>query len=227
MGVTNIPANVNRNRLLWPLSKSSAISPLLRKQQTSIKSARGLTSFHWDRASWADNTSLAFVLSSVIPRCMQQLFLCLLWNRAFFIKGEKRLWKIAGIFISFRFAKKKRLWNIPVPFVSDIPKKKMKERLVSQLYGAYCLWFYFVLFGVKATSFPGSELDFQTRLDRSRSIQSIRDSILRRLGRPLETMRNTSPKTPNVTLPATETETNTGFVSEIEEIISFSEPVGE
>lgn len=124
MGVTNIPANVNRNRLLWPLSKSSAISPLLRKQQTSIKSARGLTSFHWDRASWADNTSLAFVLSSVIPRCMQQLFLCLLWNRAFFIKGEKRLWKIAGIFISFRFAKKKRLWNIPVPLVSDIPKKK-------------------------------------------------------------------------------------------------------
>lgn len=101
----------------------------------------------------------------------------------------------------------------------------MKERPVSQLYGAYCLWFYFVLFGVKATSFPGSELDFQTRLDRSRSIQSIRDSILRRLGRPLETMRNTSPKTPNVTLPATETETNTGFVSEIEEIISFSEPV--
>lgn len=124
MGVTNIPANVNRNRLLWPLSKSSAISPLLRKQQTSIKSARGLTSFHWDRASWADNTSLAFVLSSVIPRCMQQLFFCLLWNRAYFIKGEKRLWKIAGIFISFRFAKKKRLWNIPVPFVSDIPKKK-------------------------------------------------------------------------------------------------------
>lgn len=108
MGVTNIPANVNRNRLLWPLSKSSAISPLLRKQQTSIKSARGLTSFHWDRAGWADNTSLAFVLSSVIPRCMQQLFLCLLWNRAFFIKGEKRLWKIAGIFISFRFAKKKK-----------------------------------------------------------------------------------------------------------------------
>lgn len=122
--VTNIPANVNRNRLLWPLSKSSAISPLLRKQQTSIKSARGLTSFHWDRASWADNTSLAFVLSSVIPRCMQQLFLCLLWNRAYFIKGKKRLWKIAGIFISFRFAKKKRLWNIPVPLVSDIPKKK-------------------------------------------------------------------------------------------------------
>lgn len=108
MGVTNIPANVNRNRLLWPLSKSSAISPLLRKQQTSIKSARGLTSFHWDRASWADNTSLAFVLSSVIPRCMQQLFFCLLWNRAYFIKGEKRLWKIAGIFISFRFAKKKK-----------------------------------------------------------------------------------------------------------------------
>lgn len=103
----------------------------------------------------------------------------------------------------------------------------MKERPVSQLYGAYCLWFYFFLFGVKATSFPGSELDFQTRLDRSRSIQSIRDSILRRLGRPLETMRNTSPKTPNVTLPATETETDTGFVSEIEEIISFSEPVGE
>lgn len=99
----------------------------------------------------------------------------------------------------------------------------MKERSVSQ----FGLWFYFVLFGVKATSFPGSELDFQTRLDRSRSIQSIRDSILRRLGRPLETMRNTSPKTPNVTLPATETETDTGFVSEIEEIISFSEPVGE
>lgn len=128
--VTNIPANVNRNRLLWPLSKSSAISPLLRKQQTSIKSARGLTSFHWDRASWADNTSLAFVLSSVIPRCMQQLFLCLLWNRAFYIKGEKRLWKIAGIFISFRFAKKKRLWNIPVPLVSDIPKKNERETRV-------------------------------------------------------------------------------------------------
>lgn len=227
MGVTNIPANVNRNRLLWPLSKSSAISPLLRKQQTSIKSARGLTSFHWDRASWAYNTSLAFVLSSVIPRCMQQLFFCLLWNRAYFIKGEKRLWKIAGIFISFRFAKKKDSEIFQYLLLATFLKKKMKERLVSQLYGAYCLWFYFVLFGVKATSFPGSELDFQTRLDRSRSIQSIRDSILRRLGRPLETMRNTSPKTPNVTLPATETETNTGFVSEIEEIISFSEPVGE
>lgn len=125
--VTNIPANVNRNRLLWPLSKSSAISPLLRKQQTSIKSARGLTSFHWDRASWADNTSLAFVLSSVIPRCMQQLFLCLLWNRAYFIKGEKRLWKIAGIFISFRFAKKKDSEIFQYPLLATFLKKKWKR----------------------------------------------------------------------------------------------------
>lgn len=103
----------------------------------------------------------------------------------------------------------------------------MKERSMSQLYGAYCLWFYFFLFGVRATSFPGSELDFQAKLDRSRSIQSIRNSILRKIGRPPETVPSTSPVPQNVTLPATKTETDTGFVSEIEEIICFSEPVGE
>lgn len=39
---------------------------------------------------------------------MQQLFLSLLWKRAYVIKGEKRLSKIAGIFFYFlfRFAKK-------------------------------------------------------------------------------------------------------------------------
>lgn len=101
----------------------------------------------------------------------------------------------------------------------------MRERSVPQLYGAYCLGVFFFLFGVKATSFPGSEVDIQTKLDKSRSMQSIRNSILRKLGRPLEPVPSMSPEPLNVTLPATKQETETGFISEIEEIISFSEPV--
>lgn len=90
--------------------------------------------------------------------------------------------------------------------------------IVAALYVLFC--------SVNAFNFPGRGQDIDTMLVRSRSIQSIRDSILRTLGRASTNIRDRMlPEPQNLTSPATTLEPE--FISETQEIIAFSEPVGE
>jgi hypothetical protein len=90
--------------------------------------------------------------------------------------------------------------------------------IVATLFVAFC--------SIDAINFPGRGQDLGTMLERSRSIQSIRDSILRKLGRASTNIRESMIMEPqNMASPATPLEPE--FISETQEIIAFSEPIGE
>ena len=168
-----------------------------------------MTISHWERALCTAEEAVRIHY----PRCSKCTcgFICFLWSFPSSVEIQRLAFPL---FLALRH------------LVTFLDQSKM-VKVPSARQCSVCVYNLYMLLGsIKAATFPGSDR-MQTLLERSRNIETIRKSILLKIGRPpTDLISSTVPKPLNETFPEIPSKSENKYISEVEEIIAFSEPIG-